>query len=178
MQVCAFTGHRPQHLGLCGEDVQLLKRLLYQAIERAYSLGAREFISGMALGTDQWAAEETISLREKHNDIRLHCAIPCSDQFERWRESDRKNYFELIRLADTVTVLSEKYKDGCMQRRDRWMIEKSDRLIAVYTGKKGGTSLTVKMAQKKGIPIDYVMFKNENTRPTEEMLSKDMKLVP
>ncbi|MDD2648009.1 MAG: SLOG family protein [Eubacteriales bacterium] len=178
MLTCAFTGHRPQHLHICGDDVLLLKRLLYQAIERAYSLGCRNFISGMALGVDQWAAREVIAFRALHGDVRLHCAIPCSGQYARWRESDRRNYFDIIRSADSVTVLAERYSDGCMQRRDRWMIEKSDRLIALYTGRYGGTFLTIKMAEKKGIPIDYVMFRNENTRPSDDMLGRDMKLIP
>lgn len=51
---CCFTGHRPEKLSLSENEV---KPLLEKAIDNAIADGYVTFITGMAKGTDIWAAE-------------------------------------------------------------------------------------------------------------------------
>ena len=51
---CCFTGHRPEKLSLSENEV---KHLLEKAIDNAIADGYVTFITGMAKGTDIWAAE-------------------------------------------------------------------------------------------------------------------------
>ena len=46
-----------------------------------------------------------------------------------------------------------------MQRRNRYLIDHADCLIAVYDGQPGGTRYTVEYAQKKGL---YIMIIDPN----------------
>lgn len=71
-RVC-FTGHRPEKLT---RSERLIKRDLEKEIKRAINDGFTTFITGMARGTDIWAAEIVLELKEKGKDIKLICASP------------------------------------------------------------------------------------------------------
>ena len=45
------------------------------------------------------------------------------------------------------------YDKGCMLRRNRYMVDRSSRLIAVYDGLLGGTMYTVSYAMKQGLKV-------------------------
>lgn len=51
---CCFTGHRPNKLNYSESEI---KPLLEKAIDNAIADGYVTFITGMAKGTDIWAAE-------------------------------------------------------------------------------------------------------------------------
>ena len=72
-QRCCFTGHRPDKLGYTEEEI---KPLLEKAIDGAIEGGYVTFISGMAKGTDIWAAEIVLEKKKKNKALHLVCAIP------------------------------------------------------------------------------------------------------
>ena len=45
-------------------------------------------------------------------------------------------------------VLQDHYTEGCMQRRNRYLVEHSSMLIAVYSGGSGGTKYTIDYANR------------------------------
>ena len=45
------------------------------------------------------------------------------------------------------------YSDGCMLRRNRAMVDASQRIISVYDGGDGGTAYTVRYAERMGREI-------------------------
>lgn len=61
---CCFTGHRPEKLSLSENEV---KPLLEKAIDNAIADGYVTFITGMAKGTDIWAAEIVLE-KKRQND--------------------------------------------------------------------------------------------------------------
>ena len=154
---CCVTGHRPEKLawGTNEADPRCveLKRRLYERVEQAYADGFRHFISGMARGVDQYFAEIVLELREKLPGITLEAAIPCEEQAAHWRESERERYFTLVEQCDLETVVQRHYDKGCMQRRNRYMVNRSARLIAVYDGLLGGTMYTINYAMTKGLDV-------------------------
>jgi len=64
---CNFTGHRPNKLGGYDESTELnlwIKKSLMQSVIWCYhNFGTTEWISGGALGIDQWAAEIVLYLK-------------------------------------------------------------------------------------------------------------------
>ena len=154
---CCFTGHRPEKLPWGSNEsdprcVQLKGRLT-DALEQAYADGFRHFICGMARGADFYFAEAVLRLREERQDVTLEAAIPCEEQAQRWREEERERYFRLVELCDYETMVQRHYDRACMQRRNRYMVDRSSRLIAVYDGMLGGTMYTVHYAMRAGVEL-------------------------
>ncbi len=149
----SFTGYRPEKLPFSGEDdplcVQLKERLTAQT-KKLIDDGAEEFLTGMALGVDTWAAEAVLSLRETYPRIRLIALIPCSDQASRWRPEQQERYRDIIFQCDQTVTLSAQYTKTCMRDRNRALVDMCDVLVAVYDGKRGGTMQTVNYAKKTG----------------------------
>ena len=52
-----------------------------------------------------------------------------------------------------MTVLSEAYSPGCMQRRNRYMVDHASLVLACYNGSPGGTMSTLLYARRQGLKI-------------------------
>ena len=154
-QSCCFTGHRPMKLpwGMNEKDPRCLalKLELAARLEGVYEAGWRHFLCGMAIGCDMYFAEAVIALREAHGDVILEAAIPFGDQPGRWNEEQRRRYNRLIDAADKLTVLQVHYTSDCMQRRNRYMVDRSSLLLACYDGRPGGTMQTILYAERSGV---------------------------
>jgi len=154
-RICCFTGHRPQSLpwgfNESGLAYLMFKNKLKKAIKIAITDGFTHFISGMALGVDMLAAEIVLELKKKYPNIILECAIPCNNQSCKWPSTSVDRYKQILERADKVTMISDRpYFNGCMQKRNNYMIGKSERVIAVFNGTPGGTAQTIESAQKAG----------------------------
>lgn len=157
---CCFTGHRPDHLPWGRQEEDLLCRrtreALAVAIEYAYQDGYRWFYTGMALGIDQIAAELVIHSKRFHPDIHLVAAIPCPGQAQGWRMEDIQRYCDILDECDLedIHILAPARTRRCMLDRDRYMVDHSGRLIAVYDGKsRGGTEYTLGYALMQGLEV-------------------------
>ncbi|MBQ9459459.1 MAG: DUF1273 family protein [Oscillospiraceae bacterium] len=154
---CSFTGHRPAKLpwGDREEDVRCLalKARLHAAAESAILEGTEHFICGMAEGCDLYFCEIVLALREQYTHVTLEAALPCPSQAERWSAAAQKRYHELLARCDYETMVSSVYSPGCMQRRNRYMIDHSSLLIAAHDGLPGGTRNTIEYALKMGVPV-------------------------
>lgn len=168
MKTCCFTGHRPQKLEYCKNSIQCdelngkLEELIKNLIEKE---GATHFISGVALGVDTYAANIVLNLKSQYTGITLECAIPCENQAEKWNERDRDVYYDLISKCDKETLLQQKYSSNCMQKRNEYMVDNSDYVIAVWNGKPSGTGNTVKYARKNN---KMVLLLNPQTLEIEK----------
>ena len=170
---CAFTGHRPQKFpwGFHEKDPACvtLKETLAGQIAALVDAGYTDFLSGMALGVDVWAAQAVLALRKKKRGLfglgkksapRLHCFLPCEGQDAKWPHASKELYRSVLEQADSVVYVSRKYDDQCMLRRNRALVENAALVLAVYDGEaRGGTAATVRYARELGrelIVIDPV----------------------
>ncbi len=152
---CCFTGHRPEKLPWGADESDprcaALKKRLGWELEEAYRLGYRHFICGMARGTDLYFCEAALALRDARPGVTVEAAIPCEEQAARWREAERQRYFDLVGRCDLETMVQHHYDRSCMLRRNRYMVDRSSRLLAVYDGMLGGTMYTLTYAMKQGV---------------------------
>ena len=82
--------------------------------------------------------------------------IPFPEQYKHendWNEEDIESYNYLLKKADSVIVLHDKYKRGCYYSRDRYLVDNSSVCISYQKRKKCGTAYTVDYALKKEIKI-------------------------
>lgn len=164
MKTCCCTGHRPKGFpfkyGIDKQKHNNYLQMLEEKIEFAITFyGITNFISGMALGVDLDFAEIVLKLQDKY-PITLECAIPCPNQTVKWNSKDAYRYCKILQRADKVCLISsERYSPKCMLKRNRYMVDKSDLVIAVFNGiEKGGTWYTISYADivKKRIEILYL----------------------
>lgn len=152
---CCFTGHRTERLPW-GDDENDprcldLKERLDAALVRAYDQGYRHFVCGMARGADLYFCRAVLALRQSRPDLTLEAAIPFQGQADRWPEQDRRQWETLLSQCDFETVVQHHYSAGCLSRRNRYMVDKSSLLLAVYDGQpSGGTLYTLLYAQRSG----------------------------
>lgn len=158
---CCFTGHRPDKLpwGTDETDVRCiaLKKRLFQAVERAYQAGCRHFICGMARGCDLYFCQAVLDLRSRCPEVTVEGAIPCESQTDSWPKAERLRHEQLLDQCNFETMVQHRYDRGCMMRRNRYMVDRSCRIIAVYDGiPKGGTANTLAYALKQDLTIDII----------------------
>ena len=159
MKTLCATGHRPKDLPWNKNDLSDKRRLCYldkmrEIIVSCIADGYTHFISGAALGVDTDFALTVLNLKENYPFIRLELAIPCREQNKFWTEKESEIYLVLQNKADKVTVLSELYTPYCMQKRNEYMVDKSDAVLCCYNGaKSGGTYNTIKYAKRKNKPL-------------------------
>ncbi len=144
-----FTGHRliPE------KDRPALSASLDEALREAYGQGFRGFFSGAALGFDLLAAQAVLRLRDRFPDARLILALPCPSQADRWAQTDRQLYNRMLSRADQVILVSPAYFEGCMQKRNRFMVDRSSLCVCYMKHCRGGTWYTVSYAYDQGLEI-------------------------
>ena len=157
-KTCCFTGHRPDKLPWREREGDprcfQLKQSIFQAVEAVYEAGVRHFISGMARGCDLYCAEAVLELRRERRDITLECARPCETQADSWPAAERARYQTILNQCNFETLVQHHYDRFCMMRRNRYMVDRSGRIVAVYNGvPKGGTYQTLAYAMKRGLDV-------------------------
>lgn len=147
-KTCCFTGHRPEKLVRSKDDTfAALSKAVNDAIERGYTV----FITGVARGVDLWAAQIVMEIKKSNPVIKLVSALP----FDSYHADD-PSYEEIIESSDDVPVICGKRSRWSYNYRDKWMVDRSSLIIAVYDGKRGGTRNTVRYAEKNGKEVMYL----------------------
>lgn len=147
--VCCFTGHReldPRH-------TECLPLVLEKVIDKLVGRGVTEFRAGGALGFDTVAALKVLEKKRECGFVRLELFLPCRNQSDGWGNFNKQTYALIMQKADGVTYTSENYYNGCMQLRNRRLVDGSDFCVTYCNKKRGGTAYTVNYAQKKGVGI-------------------------
>ena len=145
-----FTGHRVIPFALRKK----VESLLNHSLRQSYEEGKRVFLSGGALGFDTLASLAVFRLKSVYPDIKLVIAVPCRSQSSRWSTHDREVYRFLLSHADQVIYVSEEYFLGCMQKRNRFLVDHADQCMCFLTQCKGGTWYTVSYAYDRGLKIN------------------------
>lgn len=156
--VC-FSGHRPEKLP-CRDNNSLetnrLKSLLYKEIYDCVEAGYVNFVTGLAKGIDNWAADMVIEFKIKKPELRLICVMPYADYGKNWRGFDKWELSHILEKADEVITTSEEYTKNSMRLRNEKMVDMSDKLIAVVHDFRSGTGQTIRYAEKKGIETKVI----------------------
>ena len=139
-KTCCVTGHRD----IPEEQIDAVKYALRREIVKAVSEGYTGFMTGFADGADQYFAEMVVKLQEDFPDLRLIAVLPYRKRVDTLES--REHTKALLHACADVIVIQEEYKPNVYAKRNRYMVERSDRVIAVYDGReKGGTVNTIRL---------------------------------
>lgn len=146
---CAFSGHR----NLPKNRLSEIAFLLRQEIIRQIEAGVCDFYCGGALGFDTLAALTILDLMPLYPHIRLILALPCKNQDRGWSTRDKERYRYIKERAHKTIILHEQYVYGCMQERNRYLVDHAQCLIAYLTQLRGGTYYTFNYAKDEDVSV-------------------------
>ena len=138
-KICCVTGHRDI------PDVKsaYVAEQLAKEIDLAIADGFNYFISGFADGTDLMFAKEIVKRIMDGQELFLEAAIPYAGRLD-----SKDPVFQVcLTYCCEIHVTSQKYERNCFLERNMYMLLKSQRVIAVYDGRRrGGTLYTINRA--------------------------------
>lgn len=143
--IIGATGHRPNKLGGYGRAsrVELIKLARRHIAKRR----PEKVITGMALGWDQaWAVAAHME------GVPFIAAVPFPGQDSRWPEESRVRYQRILERAAEVHVIAEFFSNRAMQKRNEWMVDNSDEMVALWDGTFGGTCNCIGYIEKRRKP--------------------------
>ena len=145
---CCVTGHRR----IPANQVEFIKAELEKAVLAAVEHGYTHFISGFASGVDLMFAEIVADLK-KTRPITLEAAIPCPGRMK----TPDDTFQRLIGCCDVVKIHSDHYFKGCYGVRNRYMVDASSLVIAVWDEREtGGTAATVRYAGTRKVVTQII----------------------
>jgi uncharacterized phage-like protein YoqJ len=128
--ILSGTGHRPEVLG--GYDK--FDTLVAYARSVVPSYNPTKLITGMALGWDQAIALAAIDL-----SIPFIAAVPFKGQDAVWPKQSQDLYQEILSKASEVVIVCEGgFASWKYIRRDHYMVNHGDGMLALYNGQKNG----------------------------------------
>jgi uncharacterized phage-like protein YoqJ len=140
--ILAGTGHRPNKLGGYAEQVNVKLRAVARVGIHRHA--PTRIISGMALGWDMALAEAAVEL-----GIPFTAAVPFAGQEKMWPAPSQERYRKLLEQAAHVeTVCTGGYAAWKMQRRNEWMVDHCDLVLALWDGTEGGTGNCIRYAEQ------------------------------
>lgn len=77
--------------------------------------------------------------------------LPGENQTKYWKQQDVDVYNDIKLRADKVKVLAPHYYNGCMQKRNRHLVDCNSACICFLIKHEGGTAYTVDYAKQKGL---------------------------
>lgn len=166
MQTVCFTGHRTEKLPKTSQELFYLREQVRQEVLNALEVGHNTFITGMCYGFDLLCADVVLCEREIE-PLNLLAAVPFQQQTKGWGQSDIGAYQRILSKCDHVVVLQENYSSGCYYKRNEYMVDSSQRVLAYCLG-SGGTQHTINYAQKRGIDVINLYQRLEIFKKTQQ----------
>jgi len=152
--IAGVSGHRPDKLGNWDPLHPVVLRVRRALRDAISEYQPSKLLTGMALGTDQWAAEACVEL-----GVPFVAALPCDGQSDPWPPASRRRWQQLLeRAAEIVVVSPGPYKPWKMQRRNEYVVDGCDKLLAVHDGSPGGTYECLRyalMVEREIVHLDW-----------------------
>ncbi len=170
-----FTGHRENsvipykgeqiYYGITLRTVQLM---LFRYIDMAVESGYKTFISGLAAGTDLWAAKYILGKKHSDSSIRLIGVMPYLRHAERFSDRYKELLADAERGADMLLTTNtdplvvygksrggEKTFPDLYRVRNYFMVDNASAVISYFNegSYKSGTSQTLNYAVRQGLKI-------------------------
>lgn len=112
------------------------------------------FITGGSNETELFAALMIIMMKYTNKDLRMELALPCNAMFEFGSNALKGTGI----MCDNLSKSQERYDDSCVEKRNQYMLEKSDIILAIWDGKISGKTFDlIKLAKSKEKEVQSIM---------------------
>lgn len=138
-KIICVTGHR----NIPDDKIEYVRTQLLNEIQSAINDGYTTFISGFADGADLLFAECVLEHKKEYPNLFLEAAIPYANRIKNGNAQMR----DLLRKCGSVKFVCNEYQPDSFMLRNRYMVQQSSRVVAVYDGRdSGGTVFTMRYA--------------------------------
>jgi len=176
IECVSFTGPRPKKEDKHSFSVEDIMQRLYETIIKLIvEKGVTTFISGGALGFDQYAFQCVLWIQKHYPHIRNIMAIPFEEQYKGWAKEQIKLYATYKERADEVVYVDElelyqkknrvkpgKFQGIKYQNRNEFMVDNCQLLVSLYDGnKESGTYNCITYAKEQQVPILNLNLRNQ-----------------
>lgn len=160
---CAITGHRPSRFIFKYNEADCLckkiKTQMRLQFENLIRNGFTRFYAGGALGVDMWSSEMILELKKENafEDIELFIAIPFDGYNDHWDNKYKSRMEYIIENCNKSEIIGNRDNiNMSYKKRNQFMVDNSDYLLAVYDIEKrrrSGTQQTVNYAIRQALPV-------------------------
>ena len=151
--IVGVTAHRPDKLWGYNMSHPNYDKLQSYFEKQLMELNCTDAWTGMAIGGDMVFAHAVLTLQDWGVPIKLHAAIPCDNHPIRWPKYVQDEYKRILnKCASKVYVCKGPYAGWKMQRRNEYIVDHIDHLLAVCDGSPSGTQNCIDYAAKKNVP--------------------------
>lgn len=169
---CFITGHRPHRFKFkYNEGYKLcikIKKTLENVVIRQYiENDVRSFWVGVEIGVGCWVAEIILELKkqEVYCNMELLVALPFPKYDEKFDAKEKALWNDILKGCTDSVIVCKGYSVNAYQRRNYYMVDRSQYDIAVYDNDRSvrsGTGFTVHYAmrpsglRKKGVQMRFI----------------------
>ena len=134
-----ITGYRSYELNVFKDDdpkVTVIKDVLSRELKARLEESDEEFwlITGPQLGTEQWAIEIALELKEDYPRLKVSMMLPFTEFGQQWNENNQAKLAKLQSAVDFSASVSEHPYQSPQQLRafQRFMLTHTDEALLIY----------------------------------------------
>jgi len=165
LKSCTFIGYQPTEFFFKYNELhplcQKIKAALLEQSRALYERGVRRFYVGGAPGTDMWAGEAVLSLKDRpeYPGIELVCIIPFEGYNKGWEDEHNMRLERLLSACDDKQAVNTSDKRNSATKRYRVMADRSEIIVAVCRSghdTRSNAGQAVKYAKKRDKEIIFI----------------------
>lgn len=146
MTICTFLGHRKVYQSAIEARLDAeIEKLLQTDNEFLFLTGGMGQFDDMAA-----SAVRAAKCRHSEKCITLTLVLPYMSNRLNTNKEYYQSYYDQIIIPEELNTA---YYKAAIQRRNRWMVDRADIVIAYISRDFGGALASVKYAQKHGKPV-------------------------
>ena len=142
-KICSFCGHRD----IFEPDVD---EYVKQEIASLIKQGFNTFYSGGMGNFDLLCERTVLEFKKKNSEIKLCLILPYMTN----RVNRYMNYYDVRFDEIIIPDFGNLHPRRAIPARNKWMVERSDMILAYVLRETGGASTTLRYAKKLG--VEYV----------------------
>ncbi len=147
---CCFLGLAPEKIRRPVDDVKIdLENEILAAIKEGYTT----FITGIMQGTEIWAGNIVVRLKDRFPDLKLIAVLPFPECTESWDNDWKLKGDSLLAKADLVKIISSDCSVAAYSERICWMASHASRMIAVSDGISRSTGESIRYARERHLAV-------------------------
>lgn len=161
MKTILVTGYKASELGIFAlkhPGIDIIKKAIKKRLTALIGDGLEWVVVSGQWGVEIWAAEACIELKASFPELRLAIITPFLEQEEKWNDSKKEAYTQILLKADYINSITKSKYVGPWQfkERDKFLLRNSDGILLVYDEENEGSPKYIKeQAFKEGETREY-----------------------